>query len=41
MIFPPSPTEQAAYKKAVRAKPDMESLLLPIGSGLEISKKRG
>ena len=40
MIFPPSPTEQAAYKKAVRAKSDMESLLLPIG-GLEISKKRG
>lgn len=40
MIFPPSPEMQAAYKKAVRAKPDMESLLLPIGSGLEISKKR-
>ena len=41
MIFPPNPEEQAAYRSAVRAKGDLESLLLPIGSGIELSKKRG
>ncbi|HKP63588.1 MAG TPA: class I SAM-dependent methyltransferase [Polyangiales bacterium] len=40
IIFPPFPKEQAAYRQAVRAKPDMESMLLPIGSGVELSKKR-
>jgi predicted O-methyltransferase YrrM len=40
MIFPPNPEGQAAYRQAVRAKGDMESLLLPVGSGLELSKKR-
>ena len=41
MIFPPNPKDQAAYRSAVRAKGDMESLLLPVGSGVELSKKRG
>ena len=41
MIFPPNTRDQAAYRSAVRAKGDMESLLLPVGSGVELSKKRG
>jgi predicted O-methyltransferase YrrM len=40
MLFPPNPEGQAAYRQAVRAKGDLESMLLPIGSGLELSKKR-
>ena len=40
MIFPPNPKEQEAYRRAVRAKGDLESLMLPIGSGVELSKKR-
>jgi predicted O-methyltransferase YrrM len=40
MIFPPNLTDQAAYRSAVRAKGDMESFLLPVGSGVELSKKR-
>jgi len=41
MIFPPSPEHQTAYRDAVRAKGDLESMLLPVGSGVELSKKRG
>lgn len=41
MIFPPNPKEQEAYRRAVRAKGDLESLMVPIGSGVELSKKRG
>ncbi len=40
MIFPPSAEHQAAYRRAVRAKGDLESMLLPVGSGVELSKKR-
>lgn len=28
----------AAYRRAVRAKPEMQSLLLPLGNGLELSR---
>ena len=41
MIFPPAAEHQAAYRSAVRAKGDLESMLLPVGSGVELSKKRG
>ena len=41
MTFPPNPKEQEAYRRAVRAKGDLESMLLPVGSGVELSKKRG
>jgi predicted O-methyltransferase YrrM len=41
MIFPSNPQDQEAYRRAVRAKGDMESMLLQIGSGVELSKKRG
>lgn len=41
MIFPPFREDQEAYRRAVRAKGDMESMLLEIGSGVELSKKRG
>jgi hypothetical protein len=41
MIFPPNSKEQEAYRRAVRAKGDLESLMVPIGSGVELSKKRG
>lgn len=41
IIFPPNPKDQEAYRRAVRAKSDLESMLLPIGSGIELSKKRG
>jgi predicted O-methyltransferase YrrM len=30
-----------AYRRAVRAKPDMTSVLLSLGSGLEVSRKAG
>jgi predicted O-methyltransferase YrrM len=40
LIFPPNPTDQEAYRRAVRSKADLESLLLPVGSGIELSKKR-
>jgi hypothetical protein len=30
--------EAAEYRKAVRAKPKMTSILVPVGSGLEISR---
>lgn len=34
----PSPEELVAYGHAVRAKPDMTSILMPVGSGMEISR---
>ena len=33
--------EAAAYRRAVRAKPDMQSLLLPVGQGIELSRYAG
>jgi predicted O-methyltransferase YrrM len=42
MIQPSSAREDAlAYRRAVRAKLDMTSILLSVGSGLEISRKAG
>jgi predicted O-methyltransferase YrrM len=42
MIFPANAHDDAiAYRRAVRAKPDMASVLLSVGSGLELSRKRG
>ncbi len=39
MIFPPNAApDVAVYRKAVRSKPNMSSVLLPVGSGLEISR---
>jgi predicted O-methyltransferase YrrM len=39
MIFPEfSRTEAEAYRKHVRAKPDLQSMLLPVGSGIEVSR---
>ena len=33
--------EAAAYRRAVRAKPQMQSLLLPLGQGIELSRYAG
>jgi len=42
MVFPANAHDDAiAYRRAVRAKSDMTSVLLPVGSGLEVSRKRG
>ena len=42
MLFPPNVRADAmAYQALVRTKPDMDSVLLPIGSGVELSRKRG
>jgi predicted O-methyltransferase YrrM len=42
MLFPEDTRPQAlAYQKLVRSKGDMDSVLLPIGSGIEVSRKRG
>jgi hypothetical protein len=30
-----------AYRRAIRAKPGMSSVLLPMGSGLEVSRLAG
>lgn len=39
MIFPPMAHADArAYRAAVRAKPHMQSMLLPIGQGIELSR---
>ncbi len=39
MIEPASAAEDVArYQKAIRAKPKMRSILVPVGSGLEISR---
>jgi predicted O-methyltransferase YrrM len=41
MTFPPNARREAlAYQRLVRTKPDMESLLLPVGNGIELSRKR-
>ena len=41
MTFPPNARPDAmAYQRLVRTKPDMESLLLNIGNGIELSRKR-
>lgn len=37
MLAPPSP-EAAVYRAHVRRMPDIESVLLPIGQGLELSR---
>lgn len=42
MLFPPSARgEAAAYQAVVRAKGDMDTVMLTIGSGVELSRKRG
>lgn len=42
MLFPPSSRAHAtAYQALVRSKSDMDSVLLPTGSGVELSRKRG
>lgn len=33
--------DAAAYRRAVRAKPQMQSLLLPVGQGIELSRYAG
>ena len=39
MLFPETArTHAAVYRTHVRSKPDMQSMLLPVGSGLEISR---
>jgi predicted O-methyltransferase YrrM len=39
MIFPEfSRADAAEYRKHVRAKPDIQSVLLPVGSGIELSR---
>jgi predicted O-methyltransferase YrrM len=40
MLFPGGP-EVALYGRAVRAKPGMTSVLLPVGQGLEVSRYEG
>jgi predicted O-methyltransferase YrrM len=41
MLYPPRAQPDAnAYRKHVRSVPEMTSVLLPIGSGLEISRYR-
>jgi hypothetical protein len=38
MLFPEVyRTEAAVYRNAVRSKPDMQAVLLPIGQGIDIS----
>ena len=40
MIYPESAREAVrAYRQAVRAKPDLQSVLLPLGSGIELTVK--
>jgi hypothetical protein len=39
MLFPEfSRTDAAEYRKHVRAKTDVQSVLLPVGSGIELSR---
>ena len=41
MLRPESARPQAeAYREAVRAKPDLEAILLPMGQGIDICAKR-
>jgi hypothetical protein len=40
MLFPLNTRPAAAaYQARVRTKPDLDSVLLPIGSGVELSRK--
>jgi predicted O-methyltransferase YrrM len=40
MLYPPSSRQHAiAYQKLVRTKSDMESILLSVGNGIELSRK--
>lgn len=40
MIYPESARDAVrAYREAVKAKPDLQSVLLPLGSGIELSVK--
>jgi len=42
MLFPPQSRPDAqAYQALVRTKPDMDSVLLNVGSGVELSRKHG
>ena len=42
MLFPPHAIKDAEiYRAAVRAMPDMESVLIPMGSGIDLAVKRG
>jgi hypothetical protein len=42
MIEPAAHRAEAAdYRRAVRAKPQMQSLLLPLGQGIELSRFAG
>ncbi|HLI22545.1 MAG TPA: class I SAM-dependent methyltransferase, partial [Stellaceae bacterium] len=42
MIFPAGHRAEAAdYRRAVRAKPLMQSMLLPVGQGIELSRYAG
>jgi len=42
MIHPESARQAAeAYRKRVRSRADIESVLLPVGSGLEVSRYCG
>jgi predicted O-methyltransferase YrrM len=42
MLFPEGARADArAYQALVRSKPDMDSVLLPIGSGVELSRRHG
>jgi predicted O-methyltransferase YrrM len=39
MLYPESAqTHASVYRKHVRSQPDMQSILLPVGSGLEVSR---
>jgi len=41
MTFPPQARHEArAYRQLVRTKSDMDSVLLPVGNGIELSRKR-
>lgn len=42
MLYPKETRAEAVdYQKHIRARADLDSVLLPIGSGIEISRKRG
>jgi predicted O-methyltransferase YrrM len=42
MLYPPNARPDAIkYQALVHAQPDMDSVLLPIGSGVELSRKHG
>jgi predicted O-methyltransferase YrrM len=42
MLYPESAREKAlVYRRAVRARPDMSTVLLSVGSGIEVSRRAG